>query len=107
MSAYLTADLNPPSVNTIYLYGITKDTPTLFRYSLDNKFDEELETINVNWDDTVPYMSLLSAGLRWRDNNNDKVLYKKTYDGQYHTGVFKNNEYTEDFIQLLQYYSMT
>lgn len=100
--ANLTANLNSPNVDTIHLYGINKETPTSFRYSSDNNFDEEPETINGDGDDTVPLMSLQSAGLRWRDNNNNKVFYEKTYDGQTHTGILKNIEYTQDIIQLLQ-----
>ena len=96
-----TANLNPPGVHTVHLYGIDKDTPTFFRYSSDNNFDEEPETINGNGDDTVPIASLQSAGLLWKDNNNGKAFFEKSYSGQTHTGILKNSEYTQDVLQLL------
>ena len=92
--AHLIANLNPPGVETIHLYGINKDTPTSFRYSSDNNFEEDLDTINENWADTVPLMSFQNAGLKWRDNNNGKVFYEKS--------ILKFNEYTQNIIQLLQ-----
>ena len=96
-----TANLNPPGVDTIHLYGTDKDTPTSFLYSSDNNFDEEPETINGNGDDTVPLLSLQSAGILWRDNNNGKAYLEKTYSGQTHTGILKNSQYTQYVLQLL------
>jgi len=88
-------------VHTVHLYGTDMDTPTFFRYSSDSNFDEEPETINGNGDDTVPIASLQSAGLLWKDNNNGKAFFEKSYSGQTHTGILKNSEYTQDVLQLL------
>ena len=96
-----TANLNPPGVHTVHLYGTDMDTPTFFRYSSDSNFDEEPDTINGNGDDTVPIASLQSAGLLWKDNNNGKAFFEKSYSGQTHTGILKNSEYTQDVLQLL------
>ena len=46
----LTADLIPPGVDTIHMYGINVDTGTSFRYLSNNDFDSEPETINGNGD---------------------------------------------------------
>ena len=96
-----TANLNPPGVHTVHLYGTDMDTPTFFRYSSDSNFDEEPETINGNGDDTVPIASLQSAGLLWKDNNNGMAFFEKSFSGQTHTGILKNSEYTQDVLQLL------
>jgi len=98
----LTANLPPPGVDTVHLYGINKDTRTAFRYTSDDNFDEEPEPIYGNGDDTVPLLSLQSAGRMWNNNNNGKTFSEKSYDQQTHTGILKNDEYTNDILQFLQ-----
>ena len=78
-----TANLNPPGVDTIHLYGTDKDTPTSFLYSSDNNFDEEPESINGNGDDTVPIASLQSAGLLWKKEvQKENACQQKTINDQ-------------------------
>ena len=49
----LTADLIPPGVDTIHMYGINVDTGTSFRYSSNNDFDSEPQSLNGNGDGNI------------------------------------------------------
>ena len=46
----LTADLVPPGVDTVHMYGTEVNTGTVFRYASDTDFDTEPETIFGNGD---------------------------------------------------------
>ena len=69
----LTADLIPPGVDTIHMYGINVDTGTSFRYLSNNDFDSEPETINGNGDGNM--LQIMNQYMTIYFQNNGKHIY--------------------------------